>query len=82
MTDENTQNPKTSAAEGDRNRPDYVAKQYRVIRVEDGWRTRKERIGVAFKNSNGSICFRPTGKQVIEGDVHFFPLEEAENSPQ
>jgi len=46
---------------GETKRPDYIAKQYRVIRIEDGWRTRKERIGVAFKNDNGSICFRPSG---------------------
>lgn len=61
---------------GETNRPDYIAKQYRVIRIEDGWRTRKERVGVAFKNDNGSICFRPSGAQLIEGDIHFFPLEE------
>ena len=55
--------------------PDYVAKQYRIIRVEDGWKLRKERIGVAWKGENGAITFRSNGVQVIEGDVHFFPTD-------
>jgi len=56
--------------------PDYIAKQYRRIRVEDGWKTLKERIGVAYANDNGSICFRPSGAQLITGDVHLFLREE------
>ena len=76
MTDETKKDEKPAAENGDKNRPTYVAKQYRVVRVDDGWKTRKERIGVAFQNDNGSICFRPSGVQLIEGDVHFFPIEE------
>tara|TARA_R110002073_G_scaffold335499_2_gene527645 strand:- start:1054 stop:1320 length:267 start_codon:yes stop_codon:yes gene_type:complete len=58
------------------NTPDYIAMQYRMVRVESGWKTRKERIGVAFNNSsNNSICFRPSGQQVIEGDIYLFPYE-------
>lgn len=78
MTNQTENLERTASENGEKaNRPDYIAKQYRVIRIEDGWRTRKERIGVAFKNENGSLCFRPTGKQIIEGDVHFFPVEES-----
>ncbi|MEW8626268.1 MAG: hypothetical protein AB2551_10990 [Candidatus Thiodiazotropha sp.] len=82
MTNENTQNQASKTENGETNRPDYIAKQYRVIRIEDGWRTRKERIGVVFKNDNGSMTFRPSGAQFIEGDVHFFPTEEPNNNPQ
>ena len=53
--------------------PDYIAMQYRQVRVDNGWRTRKERIGAAFNNTNGSICFRPAGQQIIEGDIYLFP---------
>jgi len=56
--------------------PGYIAKQYRRIRVEDGWKTLKERIGVGYVNDNGSICFRPSGAQLIEGDVHLFLREK------
>ena len=55
------------------NKPDYIAMQYRVVRIEDGLRTRKERIGAAFTNANGSICFRPSGRQIIDNDVYLFP---------
>ena len=74
MTDQTQLNTSTTEEPAD-NRPDFVAKQYRLIRVEDGWRLRKERIGVAWKSDNGSICLRPSGVQVIEGDVHLFPSE-------
>lgn len=69
---ENTENTET-------NRPDYIAKQYRVIATEDGYKTPKERIGVVYINENGSMCFRPSGAQLIESDVYFFPFEEAES---
>lgn len=61
----------------ERSSPDYIAMQYRQIRVENGWKTRKERIGVAFDNENGSICFRLTGRQIIEGDIYLFPSENS-----
>lgn len=79
MTNENTTNPQTTPEKtSETNRPDYIAKQYRMVRIEDGWRTRKERIGVAYRNENGSICFRPAGAQIIEGDIHFFPIDTDE----
>ena len=31
------------------NQPDYIARQYRMIRTDNGWQTRKERIGVAWE---------------------------------
>ena len=55
--------------------PDYIVMQYRQIRFEDGWRTRKERIGAAFNNANGSICLRLSGQQIIAGDIYLFPQE-------
>ncbi len=75
MTTETTQNETTTADNVESNRPDYVAKQYRVVRIEDGWRTRKERIGVAWKAENNAVVFRPSGAQIIEGDIYFYPLE-------
>lgn len=74
-----TQNSEPQNETDRHNGPDYIAMQYRVVRVEDGWKTRKERIGAAFSNANGSICFRPTGRQVIENDVYLFP---ADNTPE
>ena len=71
-TETQTSTPKN----GEDKRPDWIARQYRVIRIEDGWKTRKERIGVAFNREDGGICFRPTGQQVIEGDVYFYPYED------
>lgn len=56
--------------------PDYIAMQYRQVKMEDGWRTRKERIGAAFINANGSICFRPQGQQLIDNDVYLFPTND------
>ena len=76
MTTENTPNETTTTDNGESNRPDYIAKQYRVVRIEDGWRTRKERIGVAWKADNNAIVFRPSGAQVIEGDIYFYPIED------
>lgn len=57
--------------------PDYIAMQYRQVRVGDDWKTRKERIGAAFNNENGSICFRPSGAQLIEGDIYLFPQDDS-----
>jgi len=57
------------------NQPDYIARQYRMVRTDNGWQTRKERIGVAWEGDNGFICFRPAGQQLIEGDVYFYPNE-------
>jgi len=70
MTTENTINQSEDNTQ--KNRPDYIAMQYRVVRVEDGWKTLKERIGAAWIDEKGVIFFRPVGKQVIEGDVYFF----------
>lgn len=77
MTTETTQNENTTTDNGESNRPDYIARQYRVVRVEEGWKTRKELTGVAWKAKNGSIVFRLNGTQLIEGDVYLFPAEEA-----
>lgn len=77
MTTENTetQNTTNSQESAEPNLPDYVAKQYRVVRIDDGWKTRKERIGAAWVDDKGVIMFRPTGIQVIEGDVYFYPYQ-------
>ena len=78
MRKSNNQNDSNQTTNGngnsnDYNGPDYIAMQYRQVRVDDGWKTRKERIGAAFNNANGSICFRPAGVQLIENDVYLFP---------
>ncbi|MFQ3247374.1 MAG: hypothetical protein ACI9SP_004029 [Arenicella sp.] len=59
----------------------YTARQYRLVpNSKGGWTTRSERIGVAFLHSaKGSICFRPSGAQLIEGDVYLFPVEGITN---
>ncbi len=75
MSTENTQNNPSTSENSDSNQPDYIAMQYRVVRIEDGWRTRKERIGAAWKGDKNSVCFRPSGKQIIEGDVYLYPVE-------
>ena len=76
-TETTTANGETGAPE--RNGPDYIAMQYREIRTQDGWKTRKERIGAAFRKEFGAICFRPAGQQIIEGDIYLFPVE---NGPE
>ena len=66
----------SSGVDTDTHGPDYLAVQYRVVRVRDEWKTRKERIGAAFVNAmTGAICLRPSGKQIIENDIYLFPLE-------
>ena len=64
-----------STQESDYQAPDFIAMQYRHVRLDDGWKTRKERIGAAYENDNGAICFRPAGRQVIENDIYLFPNE-------
>lgn len=68
--------PTETNGNADINRPDYIAMQYRVVRNDKGWKTRKERIGAAFLNANGAICFRPAGQQIIDNDVYLFPNAE------
>ena len=80
MTTQNSQTQSTNADNGENNRPDFIAKQYRQVRIEDGGKTRKERIGVAWKGENGSICFRASGVQIIDGDIHLFPVEQEPQS--
>jgi hypothetical protein len=71
MTDELKQDETSSD-----NRPDYVAVCYPMIRLSNGWRRRKAVIGAAWKNDKGAICFRPSGKQVIEDDIYLFPAND------
>ncbi|GJM04762.1 MAG: hypothetical protein DHS20C09_07530 [marine bacterium B5-7] len=66
---------KSNTTENENNQPDYTAKQYRVIRVEDGWKSRAETIGAVWKTEKG-LMFRPSGKQIIENDMYFFPIEK------
>lgn len=71
---QNNQNT-TNADSQPSSAPDFIAIQYREVQSGDEWKTRKERIGAAFKNSNGSLCFRPAGQQVISNDIYLFPVE-------
>ena len=57
------------------NKPDYVVKQYRQIKTADGWITRSDSIGSAWKASNDAICIRPAGVQVLTQDVYLFALD-------
>ena len=73
MSNETQEN--VTQTENENNQPDYVAKQYRVIRVEDGWKTRAETIGAAWQTDKG-LMFRPSGQQIIENDVYLFPTNK------
>ena len=69
--------PNEAGTDTDTKGPTYLAVQYRVVRVRDEWKTRKERIGAAFVNAmTGAICLRPAGKQIIENDIYLFPIED------
>lgn len=72
------QNKKTEdQTANQKNAPDYVAVQYRTIKTSDGWITRSERIGVAWdKDERGGFTFRPSGRQIIEDDIHFIVNSE------
>ena len=58
------------------NRPDYVAVSYPMIRLSNGWKRRKAVVGGAWKKDKGAICFRPSGKLVVEDDIYFFPAND------
>ena len=58
------------------NRPDYVAVCYHMVQMSNGWRRRKSVVGAAWIKDNGSLCFRPAGKQVIEDDIYFYPAND------
>ena len=74
-----TQNQETTVEKDDKS-PDYIVKQYRYVRVEDGLRLRKDTVGVAWSNSkNGSITIRPNGKQIIENDLYLFAIEDRDS---
>jgi hypothetical protein len=73
-TETKTSNP---AVEKEDKRPDFVARQYRYVRLEDGLKLRKETVAVGWFNSaNGSITLRPNGMQIIENDIYLFPTEK------
>ena len=67
---------KEAVAEKDDKRPDYIVKQYRYVRVEDGLKLRKETVAVGWQNDNGSITIRPNGRQIIENDIYLFPTDK------
>ena len=61
---------------GESNRPDYIVKQYRQVRTENGSKTRKEAIGAIWKNAaTGMLTIRYNGVQVISNDVFAYPNE-------
>jgi len=69
-TEEN-QNQDQEQAKTKSTKPDYFAVQYRVIRTNDGWKELSERIGAAWAGDKGGFTFRPSGRQIIENDIHF-----------
>ena len=66
---------KVTKEENETNQPDFIAKQYRVVALEEGYKTRAEIIGAAWNTEKG-IMFRPSGKQIIEYDVYLFPTNK------
>lgn len=73
-----TKEAQNTTAEKEDKRPDFVVRQYRYIRLEDGMKLRKETIGGAWLNENGSITLRPNGRQIVEQDLYLFPTEAKE----
>ncbi|MGH1439763.1 MAG: hypothetical protein ACRBBR_06605 [Cellvibrionaceae bacterium] len=83
MTNENTQHYNTASntaanTEGgsSSNRPDYVAVQYRMTRMGDGWKRRKSNIGAGWNTDKGAISVRFSGVQVIDGDFYLYPAND------
>ena len=77
MTDDMIDHPsQPGASQTGNKRPDYVAVCYPMIRLNNGWQRRKAVIGGAWKRDGGAICFRPSGKQVVETDIYFFPAND------
>ncbi len=68
----NTENQNPNVNE--KAKPDLVAK----IREGYGKNTRFERIGVAWTKEDGSVYFKPHGKQIIEGLVFLFKIDTDE----
>lgn len=68
----NTQNQQSKVEQT--TKPDLVAK----IREGYGKNTRFERIGVAWTKEDGSVYFKPHGKQIIEGLVFLFKIDTEE----
>ena len=65
----------TQNSQSENNQPDYIAKQYRVVPVEEGYKTRAESIGAAWKTDKG-IMLRLSGQQVIDNDLYLFPIDK------
>ncbi|MBO6655893.1 MAG: hypothetical protein JJ934_03315 [Pseudomonadales bacterium] len=72
-TQNQTETPNFETEEG--NKPEWIGKQYRIIRVENGLKTRKERIAVGWNRPDGSIALRFSGKQIVENDIYLYPAE-------
>jgi hypothetical protein len=60
-TQENTRNPK----------PDFIAK----TRDGHGKNASFDQVGVAWSREDGSIYFKPYGKQVIEAPIYLFKVD-------
>lgn len=54
------------------NKPTHTAS----IKILDGSQTRFERVGVAWANEDGKICFKPYGTQIIHGNIYINPVKE------
>lgn len=62
MSGVNAQHSNEINGDGESNRPDFIAKQCRMVTNSKGLTTHFEKVGVASKNENGSVCFRPFGE--------------------
>lgn len=58
------------------NKPNWVVKAP-IIR---GQQSRLEQIGVAWNRKDGGIGLRPTGKQLIDGDIYLYPITDADET--
>lgn len=70
-----TKETKATTTEKEDKRPDFTVRQYRHIRTVDAVKLRKETVGAAWKNENGSITLRLNGVQTIENDLYIFPVD-------
>ncbi|PJB70257.1 MAG: hypothetical protein CO093_08580 [Alphaproteobacteria bacterium CG_4_9_14_3_um_filter_47_13] len=63
----------TAQTQNDQNRgPDFYAK----TKEGHGKTVNFEQVGVAWEREDGSIYFKPYGKQVIEGPIYLFKAEK------
>ena len=71
MTDANTNEDSTD----ENNKPDWTVKTPRGF----GHKKKLETVGAAWNREDGGICLRLIGKQLVQGDLYIYPLDNSTN---